>query len=201
MFVCKGLGCRKGERAFAPGARIGLHCQTRRTYFRREGDSMAVQARAHQASAADTRLHPLRDPSARASRPPSVRSARRWACPPPRPCTAISPRSRRRASSGATRASRARWRCSTTATPTARVDYGQVARRARWSARSRPACPILAAENIDVDDLAAGRARRRGHVHPQGEGRLDDRGRHPRRRLRRRAAAADAPTTATSSSR
>ena len=53
-----------------------------------------------------------------------------------------------------------------------------------------------------VDDPAADRGRpRRLHLRPAGEGRIDDRRGHPRRRLRGRPPAGRPRTTATSSSR
>ena len=64
--------------------------------------------------------------------------------------------------------------------------------RCRWSARSRPAQPVLAEENIEdyvqVPDIAGGDE---GEYILAGGRRLDDQRRHPRRRPRGRALAGD----------
>ena len=59
---------------------------------------------------------------------------------------------------------------------------------------------VLAQENVEEVLPAPGRLHRRGRpVHAPGPGRLDDRRRHPRRRLRRGRASSRPPTRATSS--
>ena len=63
-------------------------------------------------------------------------------------------------------------------------------RACRCSARSRPAAPLLAEENVEDEIARARAARPRRRLPPPRQGRLDGRGRDPRRRHARRPPAA-----------
>ena len=127
-------------------------------------------------------------------------SARRSGSPPPRRCTPTSRTSRRSGCCGATRRSRARSSCSTGPSAACATWCGRPA--CRSSARSRPAQPILAEENVEdyVPD-AGDRRRRRRRVPAARARRVDEGRRHPRRRPRRRRARRTRRATARSSSR
>ena len=127
-----------------------------------------------------------------ATRRASGRSARRSACRRAPPSTRTSRRCRTRATSPATPPSPARSRSTTTPSRAPPSSAGPCA-----------TCPlvgdvaagtgVLAVENVEetLPD-PGGLHRRRRALHAPGARRLDDRRRHPRRRLRRRAPAADA---------